>query len=181
MRSLPDDLRRRIAEPLPGLAAQLRMAPDPRTWPDEGAPLRPAAALLLIYPYAGECMCRSLFEDPPYVITPVRCRCRVGASIVRMNPLNKLPCAKPRRRIGVTPTTVEIIGRLTPVPIAVSGHLLYPIVGIAQQRPAFSIAASEVERLIELPVARLMAGDAVASERRVRPLPAARRSGHPLF
>src|SRR5437773_9899409 len=48
LRSLPNDLRLLLAKPLPGLAAQLRMAPDPRTWPDEGAALRPAAALLLI-------------------------------------------------------------------------------------------------------------------------------------
>src|SRR5262245_13324318 len=54
MRSLPDDLRRRLADPLPGPAAQLRMAPDPRTWPDSGATLTPAAALLLLYPHAGE-------------------------------------------------------------------------------------------------------------------------------
>ena len=73
--------------------------------------------------------------------------------------------------VGVAPTTVEIIGRLTPVPIAVSGHLLHPIVGVAQQRPAFSIAAPEVERLIELPVARLMEPGILGSEERVRPLP----------
>jgi 8-oxo-dGTP pyrophosphatase MutT (NUDIX family) len=73
--------------------------------------------------------------------------------------------------VGVARKTVEIIGRLTPVPIAVSGYLLHPVIGVAQQRPAFSIAAPEVERLIELPVARLMERDAVGSERRVRPVP----------
>jgi hypothetical protein len=61
---------------------------------------------------------------------------------------------------------VQIIGRLTPVPIAVSGHLLHPVVGIAMERPVFSVAASEVERLIEFPVARLMEPDAVGSEQR---------------
>jgi hypothetical protein len=66
---------------------------------------------------------------------------------------------------------VEIIGRLTPVPIAVSGHLLHPVIGLTQQRPAFSIAAPEVERLIELPIARLMEPDTVGSEERVRLLP----------
>src|SRR5690349_12877022 len=54
MRSLPDTLRHALAGPLPGLDAQLRMAPrlasGPR--PRVAAPdLRPAAALLLIYPY----------------------------------------------------------------------------------------------------------------------------------
>src|SRR5262245_9443991 len=50
MRSFPDALRRRLTAPLPGLDAQLRMAPNPRMWPEAGTELRPAAALLLIYP-----------------------------------------------------------------------------------------------------------------------------------
>jgi 8-oxo-dGTP pyrophosphatase MutT (NUDIX family) len=73
-----------------------------------------------------------------------------------------------QEEIGVAPNTVEIIGRLTPVPIAVSGHLLQPVVGVVEERPAFSIAASEVERLIEFPVARLMEPGAVRSEQRLR-------------
>jgi 8-oxo-dGTP pyrophosphatase MutT (NUDIX family) len=75
-----------------------------------------------------------------------------------------------QEEIGVAPDTVEIIGTLTPVPIAVSGHLLHPVVGIATARPMFSVSAPEVERLIELPVVRLMEPDAVGSEQRVRPL-----------
>ena len=171
MRSLPDDLRRRLAEPLPGVEAQLRMAPDPRTWPEEGASLRPAAALLLIYPHAGE-------WHVPLTIRGSALRHHTGQVSLPGGRLDRpdesveqAALREAEEEIGVAPTTVEIIGRLTPVPIAVSGHLLHPIVGVAQQRPAFSIAAPEVERLIELPVARLMAGDAVASERRVRPVP----------
>jgi len=171
MRSLPDDLRRRLAEPLPGLEAQLRMAPDPRTWPEEGASLRPAAALLLIYPHAGE-------WHVPLTLRGSALRHHTGQVSLPGGRLDRpdesveeAALREAEEEIGVAPTMVEIIGRLTPVPIAVSGHLLHPIVGVAQQRPAFSIAAPEVERLIELPVARLKAGDAVASERRVRPVP----------
>jgi len=53
----PRALKRALAAPLPGLAAQLRMAPrfrdvaEPRTERDG---LRHAAALLLLYPHAGE-------------------------------------------------------------------------------------------------------------------------------
>jgi len=171
MAQLPDDLRRRLAEPLPGLSAQLRMAPDPRTWPDEGSPLRPAAALLLIYPNAGE------WHVP---LTVRGCALRQHTGQVSLpggrldhpdESVEQAALREAEEEVGVAPRTVEIIGRLTPVPIAVSGHLLYPVVGVAQQRPAFSIAAPEVERLIELPVARLMERGAVGSERRVRPVP----------
>ena len=171
MRWLPDDLRRRLAEPLPGLAAQLRMAPDPRTWPDDGAVLRPAAALLLIYPHGGE-------WHVPLTVRGSALRHHTGQVSLpggRLDHPNEsveqAALREAQEEIGVAPNTVEIIGKLTPVPIAVSGHLLHPVVGIASERPEFSVAVAEVERLIELPVARLMEPDAVGSEQRMRALP----------
>ena len=73
--------------------------------------------------------------------------------------------------IGVTRSEVEILGRLTSVPVIVSGHLLQPVVGAATRRPVFTLAAQEVERLIELPVSRLLEPAAVAWEERVRMFP----------
>jgi 8-oxo-dGTP pyrophosphatase MutT (NUDIX family) len=173
MRSLPDALRRRLSGPLPGLAAQLRMAPRPLMRPDPSLEpgLRPAAALLLIYPH----------EDAWHVPLTVR-----GSSLRHHTGQVSLPGGRldhpgesveaaalreAYEEIGVIPANVEILGRLTSIPVIVSGHLLQPVLGVASQRPAFTIAADEVERLIELPVSRLLDPDAVAWEERVRMIP----------
>jgi 8-oxo-dGTP pyrophosphatase MutT (NUDIX family) len=144
------------------------MAPDPRMWPEDGAMLRPAAALLLLYPHAGEWLVpltvrgSGLRHHTGQVSLP-------GGRLDHPNEsVEQAALREAQEEIGVVPNAVEIIGRLTPIPIAVSGHLLHPVVGFANERPAFSIAAPEVERLIEFRVARLMEPDAVGSEQRVR-------------
>ena len=182
---LLDVVRRRLASTLPGRDAQLRMAPRPLYRPDPALEpsLRPAAALLLLYPSASDKVWRI-----PLTVRGANLRHHTGQVSLpggRLDhPGETIEAAALREafeEIGVVPTSVEILGRLTPIPVVVSGHLLHPVVGVATERPQFTIATTEVDRLIELPVDRLMHKDAVSWEERVRSLPPAGLMNVPYF
>jgi len=170
---LPDALRRRLQGPLPGLDAQLRMAPTPpvgREATDGTAGLRPAAALLLIYP-------RDEAWHIPLTVRGSGLRhhtSQVSLPGGRVDPgesLEEAALREAHEEVGVSPGHVEILGHLTPLPIWVSHHLLHPVVGVASSRPDFSLATHEVERLIELPLADLRKPEMVGLERRERSRP----------
>jgi 8-oxo-dGTP pyrophosphatase MutT (NUDIX family) len=171
--TLPDRLRRALAGPLPGLDAQLRMAPRFQgvTPPREAEPdFRPAAALLLLYPHDDH-------WHVPLTVRGSRLRHHTGQVSLpggRLEPGESLEAAALREaheEVAVDPRSVEVLGRLTPLPIGVSRHLLHPVVAVAQRRPDFVLLEDEVDALIEVPLVALQDPSAVAYEQRPYSLP----------
>ena len=50
--------------------------------------------------------------------------------------------------VGIKIESVEIIGQLTPLPVPVSGYLIYPFVGVLRKEPEWILNESEVDELI---------------------------------
>lgn len=173
MPTLPDVLRRALAGPLPGLDAQLRMAPrfagvpPPRVAEPD---FRPAAALLLLYP-------RDDRWHVPLTVRGSRLRHHTGQVSLpggRIDPGESPETAALREaeeEVAIDPGDVEVLGRLTPLPIGVSRHLLHPIVAVAPRRPDFHVVEPEVEQLIEVPLALLQDPTVVGCEQRPYSLP----------
>ena len=149
------------------------MSPRPRLGSDSALDvnlLRPAAALLLLYPHNDA-------WHLPLTVRGSGLRHHTGQVSLpggRLDAGESIEQAAVREayeEVGVLPSEVDVLGRLTPLPVFVSGHLLHPVVGVARQRPRFSLASHEVERLIEVPVALLRTPDRIVWEERTRILP----------
>lgn len=173
MSTFVDALRRRLAAPLPGLDAQLRMAPQPRPgWDPRAVPpgLRDAAGLLLVYPHDGQwhvpltVRASHLRQHTGQVSLP-------GGRVDDGESLTEAALREAAEEVGVAPDEVALLGALTPLHIPVSRHLLHPIVGVAAARPRFRPAASEVAHLLEVSLARLRAPEIVGWEQRIREAP----------
>lgn len=164
-------LREALARPLPGLAAQLRMAPQPRVgWDPEHLPdgLRDAAALVLLYRHGGRL-------HVPLTVRGGGMRTHTGqvslpgGAVDAGESIEAAALREAVEEVGVDPADVTIVGRLTSLHIPVSGFLLHPVVGVAGARPRFQTAEWEVARLLEVPLAILDDPGTLRTERRQRP------------
>jgi 8-oxo-dGTP pyrophosphatase MutT (NUDIX family) len=145
-------------ERLPGVEAQLRMAPQPRGgWKPGFAPdqARPAAALLMLFPADGQAMVL-LTKRAPDLLHHGGQVSLPGGAVDPGETIEDAALREAEEEVGLSRADLRVVGCLTPLHIPVSGFVLHPVVGLAPERPAMRPEPGEVERIIEAPVAQLL-------------------------
>ncbi|SFH20211.1 NUDIX hydrolase [Pontibacter chinhatensis] len=61
-----------------------------------------------------------------------------------------------QEEIGINPAEVTVIGHLSDLFVFASNHMVHPVVGYMEQKPAFLLDPREVDQLIEVPLSTLL-------------------------
>lgn len=165
-----ESLQAALRQPLPGAEGQRRMAPSHRPPPEHyhshSRGCRRAAVLLLLYPHEGELYTvltarrRDLPDHPGQVSLPGGAR--QGRETVEQTALREA-----EEELGIDPSLVTTLGRLTHIYIRPSHFCLQIVVGYLPHRPAWRPAADEVAELIETPIAYFLDPASQSSEERL--------------
>jgi len=152
-------IRELLRRPLPGLPAQMLMAPRPRPGTERilgPAPdCRHAGVLVLLYPCdGGLCLVLTLRTD---LLDNHRGQISFpGGSTEPGESVVEAALREAQEELAVDPAGLEVLGQLSPLYISPSRFCIYPTVAFAPERPHFVPEQGEVAEVIEVPLALLL-------------------------
>jgi 8-oxo-dGTP pyrophosphatase MutT (NUDIX family) len=159
MTGSPEELLARVQKglwaPLPGIPAQLAMAPEPRpghkAYFEVEDTCRKAGVLILLYLKDGR-LTLLLTRRTERVLHH---RGQISLPGGEQHPGESLEATALRETVeelGLDLTAVRVLGRLTPLYIPPSNYCIYPTVAVLPGPLVFHLQPEEVEEAIEVPV-----------------------------
>ena len=143
--------------PLPGLEAQITMAPRPRSFsPAPGVEPRQAGVLLLLYPLHGVLCLVLTVRTSDLNYHSGQISLPGGGWEEGDASLQETALREAWEEIGIVTDGLELLGSLTPLYIPPSNNIVHPLIAYAPQRPAFHPDPKEVAELLEVPLHLLL-------------------------
>ncbi len=163
------ELTKALAAPLPGVSAQRRMSPPHRrAHPHPGIKPRTSAVLVLLFP------------TPNGILMPFTLRLSTlahhageisfpgGGVEDGDTTLIDTALRETSEELGLDSKSVRILGSVTPIYVSASQNMVHPIIGWMNARPAYAPSPYEVERVIEVPLQKLLDPNNVSEYQRNR-------------
>lgn len=152
-----EQLRARLASPLPGALAHQRMLARVQPLPTEvPANARPSAVLSLLFPHENELQVLLIKRTEDGRAHSGQISFPGGRQEPTDADLRATALREAQEEVGIMSGEVDIIGGLTPLYIPVSNFQVYPFVAFAPKKPEYRLSADEVAHIIELPVNELL-------------------------
>lgn len=142
-------IKKQLSETLPGSEAQYAMAPVLTGDFSFKLTNQKAGVLFLLYPCKKELFTVFIKRTEYEGVHSGQISLPGGKFEQDDKDLCYTALREAREEIGILHSEVEILGRLTPLAIPVSGFEVSPFVGFVKQRPDFLCDTTEVEYIIE--------------------------------
>ncbi len=152
-----EKLKTRLQQPLPGRAAQEKMLSRARMLSLETPQrARLSAVLILLYPTENDWSVLYIQRAIDGHAHSGQIGFPGGKKEMMDTDLMATALREAQEEIGIDPTSIEIIGALTSLYIPVSNFCVSPFVGVLQHKPTLQLEASEVARVLEVPLKTLL-------------------------
>ena len=82
-----------------------------------------------------------------------------GGAMEENETLERTALREAFEEVGIIPENIEILGKMTPLPVPVSKYVITPFIGVAKNEPKWNINEKEVDELIILKFKDLIDSD----------------------
>lgn len=160
-------IKDRLNKPLPGFAAQLNMVSDPRpgnkVYTDVLDSCKRAGVLVLLYLKGTHVFIvltrrTDLVEHHQAQISFPGGRQEEGETF------EQTALRETKEELGIQPSAIQILGKLTPLYIPPTDYCIYPVVAQMKEHPQFNPSPHEVAEVLEIPLDYLIDPQTVQRE-----------------
>jgi 8-oxo-dGTP pyrophosphatase MutT (NUDIX family) len=152
-------IKEKLTQELPGIAAHKIMAPYSRISHQEAKSKFPASkeagVLMLLYPLKEDIFF-ALIKRPPYEGVHGSQVSFPGGKREGNETLSQTAMRETEEEIGIPISNINLLGALTPIYIPPSKIFVHPFIACTQDKPAFKKDDYEVEYIIEISLTELL-------------------------